>query len=106
MLLIVVEVFICSTHLKIKVGNLQRVEILNAIKYLFEKFCGFLLCERFFFSQEVEELPTCNTWRAEAELLTSLLQAAGSFLYSCPQTLKSLETDPDALNVPNIRKKD
>lgn len=73
MLLTAVEVFICSTHLKIKVGNLQRVEILNTIKYLFEKFCGFLLCERFLLSQEVEELSTCNTWKAEAELLMSLL---------------------------------
>jgi len=48
------------------------MEILNTIKYLLEKFCGFLLCKGLFFSQEVEEFSTCNTGKMDVELLPSL----------------------------------
>lgn len=39
-----------ATYLKIKVGNLKGVQIVNTIKNLFEKFSCFLFSQRFLFS--------------------------------------------------------
>ena len=41
--------FLQATYLKIKVGNLKGVQVVNTIKNLFEKFSCFLFSQRFLF---------------------------------------------------------
>ena len=49
-------------------GNLKGVQVVNAIKNLFEKLRCFLFSQRFLFSQEVKQLTTCNSENQEAEV--------------------------------------
>jgi len=48
-------------YLQVKVGDLKRVQVVNAAEDLLEELGCFFFSERFLLSQEVKQLASCNT---------------------------------------------